>query len=219
VLVPLVPEPPPPGSVSTSYDEHSVAVSWTPAPDAKASTEDVLPSRPIGVAVPTFGYNVYEVPPPSSETSRVVPLALTRTPVAALKFADARMTWGATRCYVVRAVESFAALTVESEPSNPSCVTLKDTFPPTVPRGLTAVAGQGAISLIWDPNEEADLDGYIVLRGLPGTTPSPITPQPIHETTFRDAVPSGSHYLYAVQAVDRAGNQSAVSPTVEETAR
>ena len=109
---------------------------------------------------------------------------------------------------------------MESDASDPTCVVLRDTFPPAAPKGLTAVAGQGAISLIWDPNEEPDLDGYLILRASsPGAPLSPVTSQPIHDTTFRDAIPSGARYGYAVQAVDRAGNVSPPSMTVEETAR
>jgi fibronectin type 3 domain-containing protein len=85
------------------------------------------------------------------------------------------------------------------------------------------VAAEGAISLIWDPNTEKDLDGYLVLRGeATGEKLQPLTPGPIHETTYRDAsVRPGVRYFYAVVAVDRATppNQSAISARVEEVAR
>ena len=59
-----------------------------------------------------------------------------------------------------------------------------------------------------------------MLRGLaPGDELVAITPAPIHDTTFRDGVPAGAHYVYAVQAVDTAGNISAPSSRVDETAR
>ena len=87
------------------------------------------------------------------------------------------MTWGATRCYGVRTVQSFGDLAVESDEPRPACVTLVDTFAPAAPHGLTGIASQGAISLIWEPSEESDLDGYLVLRGLPpGDQLTPITP-------------------------------------------
>jgi hypothetical protein len=131
------------------------------------------------------------------------------------------MTWGVTRCYVVRAVlMSPDALAVEGDGAAPACVTLTDTFPPAVPTGLQTVAGDGTISLIWDANAERDLDGYIVLRAArPGDVLMPMTPNPIRETTFRDVVPAGTAYVYAVAAVDRAGNVSPPSNRVEETAR
>jgi hypothetical protein len=42
---------------------------------------------------------------------------------------------------------------------------------------------------------------------------------PVLETSFNDNVPAGTRYVYAVQAVDKAGNASAPSNRVEETAR
>ena len=109
-------------------------------------------------------------------------------------------------------------------PASPvTCVTPKDTFPPAAPKSLAAVAGPGAISLIWDANEEADLAGYVVLRGeAPGAELRAITSEPIRETTYRDTtVQPGVRYVYAVVAVDRATpqNVSAQSNRVEETAR
>ncbi len=44
-------------------------------------------------------------------------------------------------------------------------------------------------------------------------------PKPIEDTTFRDGVRPGVHYVYAVRAVDKAGNVSPFSNRVEETAR
>jgi len=46
-----------------------------------------------------------------------------------------------------------------------------------------------------------------------------LTPAPIAETLFKDDVPSGMAFVYAVKAVDRAGNASAPSARVTETAR
>jgi len=112
---------------------------------------------------------------------------------------------------------------IESAPSEPICVTPKDTFPPAAPKGLAAVSGSGAINLIWDANTDADLGGYLVLRAeAPGDTLQPLTPQPIRETRYRDTtVTAGVRYVYAVIAVDRAAppNRSAPSNKVEETAR
>jgi hypothetical protein len=73
--------------------------------------------------------------------------------------------------------------------------------------------------LIWQANGEKDLAGYIVLRGTTRDTLAPITPAPIQETAFKDEVASGSHFFYAVKAVDKAGNLSGPSNTEEATAR
>ena len=89
---------------------------------------------------------------------------------------------------------------------------------------LAAVADQGGISLIWEPNAEIDLAGYLVLRGEAGdATLHPLTATPVVETRFRDTrVTPGSRYVYAVVAVDThlpVSNVSVESNRVEETAR
>jgi len=119
-------------------------------------------------------------------------------------------------------VSTVAGIPIESEASRPVCVTPQDIFPPEAPTGLNGVATPGAIALIWDANAEADLAGYLILRGEAGSdTLQPITPEPIAETSFRDTtVVPGVRYVYAVVAVDRATppNRSAQSVRVEVTA-
>ena len=75
------------------------------------------------------------------------------------------MAWGEKRCYAVRTVETIGAFTIESDAPQPRCVTLADTFPPAAPQGVQGIPSEGAINLIWEPNPEKDLAGYIVLRG------------------------------------------------------
>jgi hypothetical protein len=208
VAVPLGPAPPAPSDVKLTYDEKAVTVAWAPPPTSTG----------------TLAYHVYETPADVasglSRTETRTETALTKMPIAETRYTDARIAWGTTRCYAVRAVETEGSLTVQSDETAPACAELKDTFPPAAPQGLNAVASEGAISLIWDASPEPDVDGYLVLRGAaPGETLASITPSPIHETTFRDSVPTGTRYVYTVQAVDKAGNISAPSNRVEETAR
>ena len=69
------------------------------------------------------------------------------------------------RCYMVRAVRGTGADVVEGPPSPTACVKPVDIFPPEPPMGLSAVAGEGAISLIWEASASDDVAGYLVLRG------------------------------------------------------
>jgi hypothetical protein len=192
--VPLGPAPEAPPAPAITYNEKAVTVSWPEAAPGAAGA----------------GVEVYD-----ATTGR----RLTDKPVTASSFADQRIEWGVERCYVIGRLAELERLPLESEPSDETCVTLKDTFPPAAPTGVTAVAAEGSVNLIWNPNTEADLAGYLVLRGTGGEKPKPITPKPIQETTFRDEVPSGTRAIYAIQAVDKAGNVSATSETTEETAR
>ncbi len=225
VAVPLIPLPATPSAPTITYSEKAVSLAWS-APEAAAAS-DVLPSRPLGSAQPSFGFNVYETRTTGgtapadgvAAATSPAPKRLTNAPLTTPAFTDERVTFGVERCYAVRVIETLGNATIESDPSPEACVTLVDTFPPAAPKQLTAVASEGAISLIWDPNTESDLAGYLVLRGPTADALQPITPAPVAETTFKDTVAAGSHYVYAVQAVDKAGNRSAPSNTVEETAR
>jgi len=234
VVVPLVAPPIAPTRPDVTYTETEVTVTWRPAASGPVVQEpasgDVLAATPLGITVPRLAYNVYEAGALSVASGSAVPLRpditdqdtqLTKAPIEETRYTDSRMTWGANRCYVVRAVEIIDVLMVESGRTAPTCVMLVDTFPPAAPKGLQAVAsGEGAINLIWDASPEADLDGYIVSRGAaPGGALAPITPAPIHGTTFSDSAQPGVRYIYVVQAVDKAGNASPPSAPVEETAR
>ena len=211
VAVPLAPAPPTAGPATMSYDETAVTVSWDPVSVSGASDD-------------TVAYNVYDVSPPA-ETAESKPAGppekrLTETAIAQTSFVDGRVAWNTTRCYVIRAVRQLGDLRVEGDASQSHCEVLKDTFPPAPPSGLTAVASEGTISLIWTPNQESDLAGYRVLRAAaPSAELVTVSDGVISESTFTDRVEPGVQYRYAVQAVDNAGNASAPSVSVEETAR
>jgi fibronectin type 3 domain-containing protein len=147
------------------------------------------------------------------------PVAINETPLAGTTLKDA-IEFGVEHCYTVRAERGG----VLSKPSSRACVTPSDTFPPAVPTGLAAVPSDGAINLIWEPNSDGDLGGYLVLRRGPGdATLRQLTSTPVTDARYRDAaVESGAQYSYAVVAVDRQTprpNASAPSATVDEVAR
>jgi predicted small lipoprotein YifL len=217
VPVPLIPPPPAPGRPTVTYDETTIRVAWDPVaaqlPVQDAPAGGQLPSRPLVGEQAAIRYHVYDADP------RSLPVKLTKTPIADAHFSDGRIAWGENRCYQVRTVESVRGLSVESEGQTPSCVKLEDKFPPAPPANLQSSPLEGAVNLIWDANTEKDLAGYIVLRGVTADGLKPITDMPIQVTTFLDQVKPGIRYVYAVQAVDRAGNASAPSRPVEEAAR
>jgi hypothetical protein len=214
LVVPLAPAPASPTPPTISYTETTITVTWTPATSLGAAPnqdEGVLPSRPLGPAKPALAYNVYD-----SDTGAL----LTTAPIVETKYDDPRIVWGAERCYVVRALDRVGGLPVESEAPPPRCTTPVDTFPPAPPRDLKAVSTDGAISLIWEANAESDLAGYIVLRApAPAERLEVVVSMPITETSYNDTVQPGTRFVYAVRAVDKAGNASAPSNRVEETAR
>jgi len=213
VVVPLVPPPPPPGPTTIAYDEHAITVTLPsgPAPTETARVDgEVLPSRVIGLTRPVIAFNVYDVSDPDA------PIKLNAAPIADPKYTDSRIVWGAKRCYVFRAAERVGGAIIESDAAPARCKTLVDTFPPAAPKGIIAIASEGAISLIWEPNAEKDLAGYVVSRGVsPTDTLTAITPAPIQDTSFKDAVQPGLTFVYEVKAVDKAGNVSKPARVVE----
>ena len=174
------------------------------APGTKAALLPCVPAPPTLLRAklistyppPVYGFMVYEMAPagftpPKQEPGAVppYPLLLTPAPVAAGTWNDSRFVVGVDRCYSVRLVMTVGQISSESAGTPTVCVTTVDTFPPAAPKNLQAVASEGTISLIWDANTEADLAGYIVLRGAAGSDKlTAITPTPIKETTFRDTI-------------------------------
>ena len=121
--------------------------------------------------------------------------------------------------YRVTAVYSVGAYTVESEPTAPRTVELRDTFPPSAPGSVRALATAEAIAVTWTGVRVADLGGYIVFRrdGEEGSWRR-LTERPITVTVYRDTdVLPGALYFYRLQAVDSAGNRSDFTEEVSAT--
>jgi len=132
----------------------------------------------------------------------------------------------------VRSVElSGQRVELRSVPSAAVTVERKDVFAPEAPAGLVAVPGfageagaqtqKPAIDLSWEPNMEPRIAGYRVYRrDLDGDGAwQQLGSQLVPVAAYRDAtVVSGRRYAYRVIAVDAAGNESARSDEVVETA-
>ena len=249
----LIDTPEPPAFVVAPYSETQVALQWPPSggiigflfspglPTEDAPLNDLF--EPIvqptaagtTAAVPTgpVRYNVYRdvepdpfaLPDPAAHLpwTEVPPMPINPAPLDAMTFSDS-VEFNRQRCYSIRAVRGTPPNIIEGDASAPSCFVPVDFFPPAPPTRLVAVADEGGISLIWEPNAEPDVAGYLVLRGEPtDATLQPLTTAPVPEARFRDThVSSGKKYVYAVIAVDSRlpfGNISAESNRVEETAR
>lgn len=197
VAVPLTAVPDAPSKVTASFTEKAIKIDW------------------LGVEAGTR-YRVYEV-----IEGRVAATPLNAEPIAGTSYEDPRLEYGVERCYVVRSAIASKGASIESADTTPVCIKPSDVFPPAAPAGLTAVAGTGAVSLIWDPVDTPDLAGYLVLRAeAPGEKLQPLFTTPITETTYKDATTAaGTRYVYAVVAVDKASNRSAESNRVEEVGR
>jgi hypothetical protein len=206
--VPLLSPMAAPETLQVQYTQSELSLSWPALP----RDEDIFVPAPV--------YNIYEIAdtvPPKSEapatTAGTVPpgaplprAAVNPAPLAVPEFKQPQVEFGVRRCYVVRAVRTAGIVSIESEPSPPACITPVDTFPPEAPRQLVHSVSENSVSLIWEPNTDKDLAGYLVLRGDTNSGKlTPLTPTPIRETTYRDTtVQPGSSYDYVVVAVDNA---------------
>jgi hypothetical protein len=192
VSVPMGPLPQPPAGVSLTHDETSIRLSWQPSEEGARS------------------YRVYQTAAVPGEP----PSLLMAEPLTAMEFA-VPVIFGRESCFSVQPLQVAERVTIVGSASPPQCITPTDTYAPPVPTGLQAVQEGPAITLIWTPVAAADLAGYIVLRGEPGTpTLQPLMTTPLVETTYRDmSVQPGASYVYAIYAVDKspAANASAAS--------
>ena len=91
----------------------------------------------------------------------------------------------------------------------------QDLTPPASPSSLWGQAAGSRVSLTWRQNTESDMGGYLIYRMVDSTS------WEIHSASdtarFVDTIQSeGLHIAkYRVSAVDRSGNESAYSVTVE----
>jgi hypothetical protein len=232
------------------YDASTISLTWAPsggllgflldralpaestpfvASVQESATANSQPAPDAGVPAGPTTYNVYrEVGPdfaelrPSNATptwTTALPTPINSTALSGTSATDDLLP-GRRHCYTVRSQRG----TIMSEPSPRMCITPVDIFPPSRPTGLAAVPSEGGISLIWEPNGEVDLDGYLVLRREAGdATLRQLTATPVAEARYRDTdVQPGKRYVYSVVAVDTQvplPNVSAESELVEETAR
>ena len=100
-------------------------------------------------------------------------------------------------------------------------VIIVDDSEPAAPRGVYSITGDEEVTVIWYPNQERDLDGYYIYRALEGSDEYvEIGVVDADSDSFVDEdVRNGITYFYAVSAFDTKGNESELSPEIEDTPR
>ncbi len=201
-LTPLAPEPvdttPPavPTGLAGTAGDGSVSLTWTGVVE-----QDLA------------GYRVYAVP-----TGTAVDLA---DPAAEVTVAEAVLEGLTNETSYDLAVASVDAAgnvsalsaTTTLTPTAPDPV---DTTPPAVPSGLAVGSGDGQVTLTWQP--VADASSYLVLRGTLGVLDVETPVAEVSDPTWTDTdVVNGVEYVYAVIAVDDAGNRSLATAPVAGT--
>jgi fibronectin type 3 domain-containing protein len=150
-----------------------------------------------------YGYDIYRSTTPGGQTSR---LNLVRSKTSA--YTDTAVAGTRTYYYVVTAVDT----NFNSSPDSfeVSATVPPDSTPPAAPSGLSAIAGDGTVSLDWNNNSEPDINGYNVWRST--TSGGPYTKQNgtllINSAYTDNSVTNGTGYYYVVTAVDTSLNES-----------
>jgi hypothetical protein len=221
MILHLYPVPERISALDASVTEQGVDLKW-PAPTHTSAGDPLSEIQE---------YHVYrgELDPAGQSIAASDPLeAKWKSPLLRLgtttttDYRDSGFEYGKTYAYLVRSVIGSPAGSLESSDSPLAIVTPKDTFPPAAPQGIVAAIQPGAtpgsvaVELSWSINVEPDLAGYRVYRSeQEGGKGALLTPDLLPSPAYRDnAVQSGQRYWYTVTAVDRSGNESALSLAV-----
>jgi fibronectin type 3 domain-containing protein len=152
---------------------------------------------------PVTAYRLFRSPTGKADSFRVI------AETSGLVYHDSNFEFGRSYFYRISALVQGDGSTAASEASQPVEITLRDTFSPKPPQGLTAVYTTEAVELIWSASSEVDLRGYMVYRREEGLSQVKVTPEPLSTPIFRDRnVTAGKNYTYRVTAVDSSGNES-----------
>lgn len=210
IIEPTLQVPLAPIALNAEVKQEAVALSWQkPSANLDAST-------PANIV----GYNIYRTSSKQNESA----VKLNPAPQSDMDFADKSFQFGEEYKYFVRAVTVSAnGVPIESLDSNVVAVAPRDTFAPAAPQGVTIAAAPGRLSLFFAANSEQDVAGYNIYRSTDEKTPpaqwQKLNQTPLAATTYQDVtVEAGQKYFYYITAVDNAGNTSAPSETVSETA-
>ncbi|MCB1130149.1 MAG: hypothetical protein KDN05_03410 [Verrucomicrobiae bacterium] len=188
---------------------------------------DPVPATPTGLAAiasdgtvtldwadntePDFNYyTAYRSETPGTGFSPI------RVGLTTSSYTDPRADNGTTFYYVVTATDAALG---ESAFSAAVSASPTDVTPPAAPAGLSAVPGNGAVSLYWDDNTDPDLVSYTVYRSTTSGSGYAAIAAGLTTSAYVDnTVANGVTYYYVVRAVDTSALESADSVEVSGTA-
>jgi len=136
--------------------------------------------------------------------------------VAGHEWTDTAIEYGKSYSYMVQAVAGAGSDKVaESDLSGATSKTPADKFPPAVPAGLRADRSGNGVSLVWEPDSEADLAGYRIYRSEGHGAWQKLADTNTVPSYSDTAAEHGKTYRYAVSAFDKTGNESDRSAAAE----
>jgi len=90
-----------------------------------------------------------------------------------------------------------------------------DTTPPNIPTPLSAIGHDHEVVLTWDTNNEEDLAQYKVYRSRTPLTGYELTVSTEFTTIADTGIANYTPFYYKVSALDTAGNESELSPSIK----
>lgn len=155
-----------------------------------------------------IGYNIYRNST-SDTTFKKINTSLLAT--GTKQFLDPVLAEGAVYAYYVQSIDA-AGNTTHSRMSK---AFMPDQTPPAKPQALKGMPQPGSIRLVWNKNNEADLQGYYIYRA---TTRNPdyfnlLNREPLTQNSYIDTLPAiaKNEFVYYIQAVDKSYNKSEYS--------
>lgn len=187
IVLEIVPPVDTPTSVKVAASADGVVLDWPGVKDA----------------------DTYRIQRKAADENALAEVGTSKTP----HFVDTTSQFDVAYSYQVVALHSGA----ESLPSESLSITPVDTFSPSVPTGVAALAGPESIEVSWQRSPEADTAGYFIYRS---TDNSPFERQGdiVNLPAFSDRkVEHGKTYRYQISSIDQKKNESERSPAVEVT--
>lgn len=128
------------------------------------------------------------------------------------EYLDTTSQWDTLYAYTVVALLGSA----ESLPSDPVRISHADTFPPSVPAGIAALATPESIDVTWQRVASANLKGYYIYRSVnhaPFVRLGGLSVLPAYSDR---EVQHGKTYSYEISSISQKGYESAKSPATQE---
>jgi hypothetical protein len=176
-----------------------------------------LPSSPVvpAATVPSGAPLPSPTPPTGIRIFRTdgVP-RLAREPIQASAWTDLSPKAGEKPCYSIRYATSFSPM-VESQPTEPVCVDVKDIVAPDAPPRLVGDIGDSFVELTWTASPSTDVTAYRLYLALDDGTRKLVLETPGTIVRARDNDMTRGPRSYVVIALDAGGNESAASPVLK----
>ncbi|MBK5257234.1 MAG: hypothetical protein JJE39_14500 [Vicinamibacteria bacterium] len=233
------PAAPPPGTVAPALSAPSLSPSPSPAtaaepsrtgPPAGDATTLGMPAAQTPATTPPAGapaaplVGASPTPQPSPTPTPLLPTGirifrtdgtphLATQPLQASSWMDTSLKPTDKPCYAIRYATSIKPL-VESEPTEPVCVQVKDLVPPESPDRLLGDVGPTFVELSWLPSPSGDVSFYRIYRTAEWEVRAMVIQTEGLLLRVRDLRMTPGPRTYEVTAVDHGGNESLPSPAL-----